>query len=201
MSERREYVRVEASLPVRYKILKEEEYDGAGAKRLKERRAVEEESCSALLDEIRLESETLLPASLPDGMNPGMAKALNEMNRKLNLVLKLLVETRLPGIDPEELQDVNLSGGGLRMVLHEKLEVGQKLGMEIRLPLFPPSVLYTVARIARVRPMDEKSDPPLYETALHFIDISEEDREKIIRYVFQRQRFHIRNGLYGKPKT
>jgi len=193
MSERREYVRVEAYLPIKYKILDESEYEEA-RKRCKKKEESYLKSIPSLLTGIDLEKLKDPDPIHSEGIDPGTARALIEIDRKLNVLLRLMVEDRLSDIEQDLCHDVNLSGGGLRLTLPQKLETGAKIGLEIMLPMFPPIPLFTIAEVIRVVPAETSSaETPHFETALKFIEIDEDDREMIIRYVFKRQRHTLRN--------
>ncbi len=194
MSERREYVRVEAYLPIKYKILDEAEFEEARKRCKKQKGESYPESVPSLLAGINLEKLKDPDPINSEGIDPGTARVLTEIDRKLNLLLRLMVENRLSDIEQELCHEVNLSGGGLRLTLPQQLEAGAKVGLEITLPMFPPIPLFTIAEVIRAVPAEvATTDAPLFETALKFIEIDEDDREMIIRYVFKRQRHTLRN--------
>jgi len=194
MPDQREYVRVEAYLPLKYKILDESEYDEARKRCKKQKGSAYSEPIASLLSGLSLE-ELRDPAPIhAEGIEPEMARALTEIDRKLNILLRLMVENRLTDIEQDLCHEVNLSGGGLRLTLPQQLNAGAKIGLEITLPLFPPIPLFTIAEVIRVVPSECSTEgTPFFETALKFIEIDEDDREMIIRYVFKRQRHTLRN--------
>ncbi|NOY53554.1 MAG: PilZ domain-containing protein [Deltaproteobacteria bacterium] len=194
MPEQREYVRVEAYLPVKYKILDESEYEEARKRCKKQKGGTYPESIASLLSGLNLEKLRDPDPINPEGIEPGTARVLTEIDRKLNILLRLMVENRLTDIEQDLCREVNLSGGGLRLVLPQQLSPGEKIGLEITLPMFPPIPLFTIAEVTRVVPeKTSKEGTPVFATALKFIEIDEDDREMIIRYVFKRQRHTLRN--------
>lgn len=194
MSERREYVRVEAYLPIKYKILDESEYEEARKRCKKQRGESFPESIPSLLAGMDLEKLRDPDPIHSEGIDPGTARALTEIDGKLNLLLRLMVENRLTEIEHDLCHEVNLSGGGLRLTLPQELEAGAKIGLEITLPMFPPIPLFTIAEVIRVVPAETSTEEaPFFETALKYAEIDEDDREMIIRYVFKRQRHTLRN--------
>jgi c-di-GMP-binding flagellar brake protein YcgR len=84
---------------------------------------------------------------------------------------------------------IDLSGGGLAFILPKKL--GFPEGSEVRwwlsLPLKSGSILHPsgVGKIVRIIEPDEKGQP--YRFPLEFTDVLETDRQKIIKYCFERQ--------------
>ncbi len=194
MPDQREYVRVEAYLPIKYKILDESEYEEARKRCKKLKGESYSESVASLLSGLNLEKLQDPDPIDAEGIEPGMARVLTEIDRKLNLLLRLMVENRLTDIEQDLCHEVNLSGGGLRLTLPHQLSPGAKIGLEITLPIFPPIPLFTIAEVIRVAPSETaKESSTLFETALKFIEIDEDDREMIIRYVFKRQRHTLRN--------
>jgi len=191
--DKRQYVRIEAYLPITYRRLSDQEYDEARRRCLERRIAGADATSPSILDEIDqevLQSPALLEA---EGLEPAVARAFQAVDRKLNLLLRLLAENRLRTAETELFREVNLSGGGLRLTIPERLEAGDKVELQITLPFFPPSTLLAVARVVRVTPTPADAAEPGYETAFEFDEIHEEDREKIIQYVFCRQRQILRS--------
>ena len=192
MADKRQYVRIEAYLPVIYRRLSEEEYEEA-KRRCLERRLARDHAPPSILEEIDeevLRSPALLDA---EGLDPAVARAFQAVDRKLNLLLRLLAEDRLNASDEGFFREVNLSGGGLRLTIPEQLRPGDKVELQITLPFCPPSTLLAVGRVVRVTPAAADAAEPGYETAFEFEEIHEEDREKIIQYVFRRQRQILRS--------
>ncbi|MDX1763874.1 MAG: PilZ domain-containing protein [bacterium] len=193
MIEKREHVRVETALPVRYKVLSDEAYEEARKRIMLQPAAAwcGQEPTSALgLD---LDSLAEAPAFDAEGVDPALAAVLGVLDRKLNLILRLLVENRRTGLAEEPTFPVNLSGGGLMMTIPDPLERGKKLEMEITLATFLPVRIAAIGEIVRVVPSEGHGEIGLYDAAIKFVDIKEDDRETVIRYVFQRQRHALRN--------
>lgn len=89
-------------------------------------------------------------------------------------------------------QEINLSGGGLRLRMPSALDLGARVHVDIFLPLAPPRIISAVAEVLRcneVRLRVEKA--PIFITALKFILIEEKDRDAIIAYLFSEQRVQL----------
>lgn len=94
---------------------------------------------------------------------------------------------------------VNLSGGGLRLIIPEQLEVGVLVITSLFLPLNPVKVIHAVAEVVRSSAIllaGEKDNR--FITAMRFHSIIEADRETIIAYIFSEHR-RILNSNSGKP--
>jgi c-di-GMP-binding flagellar brake protein YcgR len=81
---------------------------------------------------------------------------------------------------------IDLSGGGLRMLIKEPIDPENLLLLKITLPL-PSGRPVTITVLGEVKGYEKThEDQPRYEVRLSFKDISERDREKIIAAVFQK---------------
>jgi c-di-GMP-binding flagellar brake protein YcgR len=92
---------------------------------------------------------------------------------------------------PKELKGilVDLSGGGTRIKLHEKLEKDDVLLISIPLGNDKISVKAEVIRVE----FEELSK--LYVCGMSFIDLDERTRDKLIKYIFQEMRDQMKKGL------
>ncbi|HEY1687836.1 MAG TPA: PilZ domain-containing protein [Solirubrobacteraceae bacterium] len=99
----------------------------------------------------------------------------------------LSVEVRLAGTsEPLDCRSIDLSGGGMLLRGIEHLHVGERLGFSIKLKESAPDV---VGKATIVR-CDEGG-----ARALCFDSISDTDQQRLIRFLFERQREARRKGL------
>jgi c-di-GMP-binding flagellar brake protein YcgR len=84
---------------------------------------------------------------------------------------------------------LDLSGGGMRFQTLEKLEMGAILHTFLELPT---GEIRTAARVCRVEKVD---DTKKFAISLDFYQISERERDQIIRCVFDIQRAMRKKGL------
>jgi|GEM_PF-2694231 len=80
---------------------------------------------------------------------------------------------------------VNISASGAVVSRLASMDVGDEALLELRLAPYDPTITVVAAV---VREFDEQF------RALHFTEIDERDRERIVRFVFDRQRLERRNG-------
>ncbi len=95
-------------------------------------------------------------------------------------------ELPVSGVPWEEMLPVaaNLSGGGLRITIAEKMQPNDLLNVQFYLPLTPPRVVESVAMVISSEPEMASGDSrPLYNTRMRFLFIEEEDRERIIKHI------------------
>ncbi len=124
---------------------------------------------------------------IPDpSISPGLWKILNEINRKLNILLERMNQQKedAPSL---EYQKVNISAGGIRFISSEKVERGDIMEVRLLLPTCPPLDILTYGEVVRIKETDHG-----YEVALSFKEIEEEVKEAILRYTIQKQREQLR---------
>lgn len=138
-----------------------------------------------------------VPAASPKQPAPADAIAkdqllillLAELNQKLDSLLKLqrpeqpLRQSPLHTL-PEKANCISLSELGMKMLSYTRVSPGDLFDLVLHLPTAPPTAIRILARVVRdVAPTAKFFDTPLVFTALH-----KEDREHLVRFVFQCQR-------------
>ncbi|MDD3364041.1 MAG: flagellar brake domain-containing protein [Syntrophomonas sp.] len=89
-------------------------------------------------------------------------------------------------------ETVDISGGGLLFVTLDPVEEGQMVELEIALP--GPTPLFCKAKLLRILEKPKK-EGATSKVILEFTEISEGQRDRIISYIFEKQREWIRKGL------
>jgi c-di-GMP-binding flagellar brake protein YcgR len=87
---------------------------------------------------------------------------------------------------------VDISGGGLLLSSYYECKTGERLKLDLLLN--EENTISLVARVVRTFDKDEKA-LQRYRVALEYEDISEILRDKVIKFVFDKQRENIRKGL------
>lgn len=159
---RREYVRTNDVIPVYYEL----EGDGEG------RAAFDWE---VMFDEIEPRAED----------NPKLYELLFDINQKLNILLNHISEKN--GFNMPEVKEVNISGGGLRFFSKEAFDSGQKLVLKTFLPVYA-HVIKIKCEVVRSLPHEGGG----YSVAVKYVDMDETTRDKIIKYIFAKQRRVLR---------
>ena len=81
-------------------------------------------------------------------------------------------------------QTKDIGAGGICFLADEPLNKGDILEINFLLPEVPPNV-HAKGRVAWVKPFSiEGNKNTCYDTGIEFIDITDEDRKRINRYVF-----------------
>lgn len=114
---------------------------------------------------------------------------VSQMNTKINLLTQFVAQT-LKG-ENHELTEVDLSGGGLRFKSQQTLQIEQLL--KIEMVLLPECVqLKAYGKIVFSQPHEDNYS---HEIALEFVEISERDRDAIIKHIFDIQSKQIREKV------
>ena len=87
----------------------------------------------------------------------------------------------------------SISGGGLRIVAHQRFEVGQYVPLEIMVPSTPKRIVEAIGKIVIVTPnRGAEGDRESFSVAMKFIHIDERDRDAIINHIATIQLKRIR---------
>ena len=91
-------------------------------------------------------------------------------------------------------QEMNLSGGGLRMRMPSSVTPGTRLHLDLFLPNAPTRIISPVAEALRCNEvMLRVEKTPVFIVAMKFILIEEKDREAIISHLFSVQRLQLQS--------
>ncbi len=112
--------------------------------------------------------------------NPKLYELLFDISQKLDILLSHLSEKS--GFNLPEVREVNISGGGLCFFSNDMLNVGEKLLIKTFLPTYS-HIIRVKCEVVRAIQVENG-----YEIAVKFFDLDEITRDKIIRYIFARQR-------------
>jgi hypothetical protein len=138
-------------------------------------------------DTFRRFAQIPLPVSPDTGellkLDPLMVQWMSKIEWTLEAILHTL-EHQSPRASAARLMDVNVSGDGVRFLPERPLSDGDII--ELRMVLPPFIVVEARGEVKHIPPEPDGLDPA-HTVVARFTDIAEEDREKVIRYVVQRQ--------------
>jgi|GEM_PF-5025594 len=122
----------------------------------------------------------------PDGLplHPLVIQWMSKIEWTLEALLRTLEQQCPTRLSAPRLMDVNVSGDGMRFLPYRPLALGDRIDLRMVLPPF--IVVETKGDVIQVRP-DAKGLDPAHTVVVQFVDIAEPEREKLIRYVIQRQ--------------
>jgi hypothetical protein len=124
-------------------------------------------------------------------------KVLSAMDTKIDAIVKCLAEGDRSSLMSFTPRWVNLSGAGMRFVVADGVSAGDFLEIKIFLPDAGGVPVAVLGEVIRAEPTRRAKESGL-EAAVAFRCIEEEDRDRLIRYIFARQREAIRSGAERK---
>jgi hypothetical protein len=189
-SDNRDAVRIHDSFPIKYNIITQKEYDRKASlyisRRTINRTAGKRKKTGAFsFDWSAIEDE--------EDFDPLLVKILFRLDQKIDMVLARQDEIlkKITSQDQEEDiyetgECIDISGTGVNMLVSENLSEGTLLELNIEPPIHPAIQIIALGKITRVCPSRDK-EMSGYEISVAFTAINEDDRESLIKYIFQRQ--------------
>ena len=139
-------------------------------------------------DHLRRFGQIPLAGSLetPDGppLNPLVVQWMSKIEWTLDAILRTLEHQCPTRVTAPRLMDVNVCGDGIRFLPYRPLSLGDRIDLRMVLPPF--IVVEARGEVIQARP-DSGGLDPAHTVVVRFVDMAESEREKIVRYVFQRQ--------------
>ncbi len=163
----REFSRVDANIPFEVRLVPPEERKNIRSK----------VSGDAVLAEFR---------SLPDLQDKLLADWMKMLNMKLDAIINMLIFQR-EGFGSLPFNHVNISGGGLSFASKNRYSQGDVLELRMMLPMMPPIALYIYGEVVKI---DTQGSG--FMIGIKFIEMDEEIRDEIVKFVFKRQREILR---------
>jgi hypothetical protein len=163
---KRSFCRVDAYLPITYRLVPAEEQDYVQAE---------------IFDPIYVEC-----CQLPETADKELQACLNILNAKLDSVLHILA-LRNEGFSSLPSRLINISGAGLRLTTAEKFSFGDILEFKTFLS---PRKHRAFRLYGKIIGIEER--PEGYQTALSFIQMDDLVRDEIVKFVFEREREILR---------
>lgn len=107
-----------------------------------------------------------------------LASALSAMNSKINFILQTIHVDQLTRAIPQRM--INLSGGGLSMVVNEYVDSRDEFDVLIH-PIASEQPVLIRCAIVNVTPLTD--DEESYRVSLKFLNLPEEERRKILFFI------------------
>ena len=189
-SDNRGAVRILGSFPIKYNIITQKEYDRKASlyisRRTINRTAGKENKAGAFsFDWSAIEDE--------EDFDPSLIKILSRLDQKIDMVLarqdEILKKITSQGHEEDIYETgecIDISGTGVNMLVSDNLGEETLLELNIEPPIHPAIQIITLVKTVRVRPSRDKEKSG-YEIAVAYTAINEDDREALIKYIFQRQ--------------
>lgn len=187
----RDYVRIPDFFIVKYNLITREEYEKKAplyvSRNTANRTAGRKSDVEGFsFDWSDLEKE--------EDFDPLLVKILFYLDKKIDKVisrqeeiLKKFVSEDAPQEKFEYGECIDISGSGVNMLTAGKLDEDALLELTLEPPGNPPIQVVALGKPARVRPASAK-EANGFEASVTFTAIHEDDRDDLIKYIFQRQR-------------
>ena len=120
-------------------------------------------------------------------IDPFVINALLDINIKLSLILNMLSSEKKKSIFTKDPTKVNLSEGGIGFTIKESVEIGEILELKMLLPIFPIAIIKVWGKVVRKNPQGDGNT-----IGIEYTKIKEEDQNKIVHYIFKKQRELLR---------
>jgi len=191
----RKAVRIPDSFTINYNIITQEEYDKKApiyiGRRTINRTALKQKTSTLSFDWSHIEDEV--------DFDPVLVKIMFYLDQKIDIILSNQ-EKILKKLETDDVQDVTASGDcidisatGISMFVTDKLNEGSLLELTLEPPNNPAVHIIALCKLMRSCPSTDKGING-FEVSLTFTAINEDDREELIKYIFQRQREMIYNS-------
>ena len=175
---RREHFRVEITIPVKWKILTDNEIEilnkGMGNSLFKQ---------SGIPSPI----ESYLAETAKGSRDEQLFHALQLLNNKLDFIIEQIL-SRAPYETSGHDKIMDISASGLKFASKEKFNEGTLLKMEL---IMPGIVQYNIELITEILRATKREDR--YINAARILHIKDDARDSIVKLIFQKQRMDIRN--------
>jgi len=184
--ERRSYVRGNFSFKIKFKTMTSDEYEGL----VRSDDVIS--SCFQKDPDIDIADKKI---GVDTAIDPSLVNYLVQIDEKLDLILELLAkDSKIEGLFNQGL-GMNISGSGMNIMVDRPIETGQIIHSKFYLSKAPLVFMDIFGEVVRSTKVDE-CGKTLFSLGIKFLDISVNDRERIITSVFQRQR-----GILRKRKS
>jgi len=180
IDERRSYVRGDLSFKVQFKILTSDEYEYINTS--------DGEIFSPFKKEQRLDAASA-DISNYSTENATIITYLFHMDEKLDQILEILSREKTREDSDYKGVGLNISGSGMKLKVDTPVESGQIVHLKFLLSKLPLVFMDVFGEVVRVTHADEDG---LYFLGIKFLDLSVNDRERIVSLIFQKQRETIR---------
>lgn len=127
----------------------------------------------------------------PDLLFPFDERSSYRLRKVIEPAAALLLDPAHPPPRPVSLTVLDLSAGGLQAVIQEPAAPGHLL--QVDLPLPPFGIVRVHAQVLRVRAPELAGQP--FRLHARFVNLTEADRQRIVRFVFEEQGKLRRRGL------
>ncbi len=201
--DKRQYLRVEASVPLQFTAIDPSQVEGVVAEIETAKRGSRHIPSAPPIppgasSHPAARTRTSRPQAALAGLSPELLRRLDRIEDKLDQILAAAApkqqQTGLRQVCP-----VNISGSGIRFEHSSSVTAGAYLDCEVELPLSPVVYVRMLVQVLRCDPVPGRA-PPKHTIAGAYAAIHEHDQGEIVRFSFERQRQLRELERKGDPK-
>lgn len=126
-----------------------------------------------------------------DALVSAFSGIVETLDRKLEDIRNRLDGCEVNNNQLSDIEITDISGSGIRLLLNEKINKGQLLFIRLEIFDYPQRYFEAYGELVRISLQQTKTGEK-YCAGVKFINLESEKREKLINYIFQQQRKHIR---------
>lgn len=124
-----------------------------------------------------------------DSLDPALSNCLMDIEQKLNLIIRhLSMQEKGQRIIPSA-KEIYISQQEIRFSPDKELATGEILRIKMILPLYPLAFITVLCEVTGMRRLESGRK----EVTARYLNFNEDERDKIITYLFKKQRESIRN--------
>jgi hypothetical protein len=195
-ADRREFFRINDTVVIDYKAIADADIDRV-AKRIAQSADDDDNNDKAKLKVLQNSLNHLIDQVNYD--NREIARALRLMDEKINILAESVQRQTHP-INPDELIEANLSGGGLAFMTPEAIDTRSHI--ELHLKLLPTgSTIHAMASVISCDRLLTADPARPYHLRLVFTHMDEQDRNLLVKHTLNRQAEVLRGGFANEAMT
>lgn len=182
---KREHFRVEMTVPVKWKLLSEDEIQ-----------MVKNGMGNTLFRQSGIPSpiDTFLEETVKGSKDEQLYQALKLLNNKLDYIIEQIISA--PTCDSTGHDNImEISATGLKFASEEEFKEGAILKMEM---IMPGIIQYHIELITEILRVTKKKEKKIY--AARIICIRDDAHDSIVKMVFQKQRVDIRSRKHQEER-
>ncbi len=192
-AERREFFRIEDEVVLSYRVTGEEELD-ALIRNLREGMPNRFSASANFMATSRQMNGLLRKIH---GQTPDLARYLEALDRKLNMLAQLFVVEEIEHND-QPTREVSLSAGGMSFQARGPLVVGDHL--EVKLVLFPSLTgILTVGSVVYCEKLPQADAEFPYRVAVEFSSLQDNERDLLVKHILNKQTEQLRRERELEP--
>jgi len=182
--DKREYFRIRDTLSVSLRLLTEEEFI-----RLKKVIRYTPTAFMENIDKSGIVMERILKKIEE---KDELFMYLSILDKKLNHLMTSFLSIKDDPYSHSGYREVDISGSGIKIYNPEPYEVGTYFELKIYIPMVTYPRISTLSQVVRVDE-EKKDDKITYLIAFKFLEINENDRDLLIKYIFMKDRERLRS--------